>query len=157
MSTSDPIVFPVFQTSGLTAPFTWMDMSLGLADGMVNALDTSSEDLFVAKIQFRATSSSPLAVETSQVWDGPDLKITVYGKSIMTLQNRTDSGNASTVITSNEANPLRGKEYLLRGSGGRVRDFRYTATGGNYNMLASSNTGVIFVASNQYSGEPAGS
>lgn len=150
-TTTDTTYETILTTS---AGDTYLDMADNLANGLCNMVKSTDQDMRVHYLQFRTTATVAYPVFGSKEWDVSKCRITLYGKSILCLQNRTESSSltnpTSTEIIS--TNPVRGKEYLCTGAGPRIRDTRQAGTVASSNQFTCDSKGGGFLVSSLSSG-----
>jgi hypothetical protein len=145
---SDPQYQAILTIAGTPS---YLELADSLANGLINQCNNVSEDMFVKELQWRSDGTGSSGTNmASKIWDATEVSITIYGKSLVNIQNRTAAGDVgdTTLTTSIYANPLHGKHYTIKGFGTHVRDGATTTTGKNTVMTPNSLSGVFAIASN---------
>jgi hypothetical protein len=151
-ATANPTWVTVADISG-TGAATYTDLSILLADGLINLYDATAgnKDLFIHQIRWlvdgaTATASSLMNLST-RFWDATEVRIAISGKSMCNIQNRTLAGDvADTALTTSiYANPLHGKHYSFKGNGARMKNLGEAVINTSGQFAPNQATGVVEV------------
>lgn len=137
--TGDPQYTDVFTSTGSES---FLDIADGLANGLLNIVTNSTQDFMLTELQFRSTGVAATNMEFC-VWNANDIRISIHGKSMLNIQNRTAAGDASAQTTSIYANPLHGKHYFCVGSGARIRDLGNAVINTSSQLVPDTKTGLV--------------
>lgn len=122
---------------------SWRALADELKDIVAPIFDDGT-DAMIESIRFGTDASGHTG---DVVLRGTDISIQVVGNSVMTLQNRTNSGTAAgedhSGILDVAHNPLRGKIYSGRGSTAAIKDGETTIASGLTSPVFDVTTGVM--------------
>jgi hypothetical protein len=149
-SSSDPQYLTILTIVGTPS---YLELADSLADGLVNLCTTVTEDLMVTKIQWKSNGTGSTGTNMAfKLWDASEIRIDIYGKSMLNIQNRTTGGEGpgtgSKETTSIFANPLHGKHYLVKGFGARVKNLGVGVLSTSDQLVPSTLTGEVGIGSN---------
>lgn len=155
LDATDPTFTTLLEQNGATTSVTYQGLADALSDGLVAMVSTASTALMITEVQFMGSLSSSGSTHVSlpfRSFSGNEIFISVTGKSIVNIQNRTEGGAAADhpaedLTTSIYSNPIKGKTYTFNGGMIRFRDIGLAITGTSRQMAPDVLTGFGTVSS----------
>ncbi|AGS36205.1 hypothetical protein [Circoviridae 9 LDMD-2013] len=132
----------------LIAALASVDSYLAFADKIGNGIvdKCSAEDFHALKLQWAVSGVVDTNLGYAE-WNADEVRITISGKSLVNIQNRTAAGDTavSELTTSIYSNPLIGREYSYKGYGARIRDVGYRTSNESAQFVPDSLVGTVVV------------
>lgn len=147
--TAEPNSVATLVVAALVSGDTYLDFADKIADGLTGLVTTSSTAFMLTKLQWRATDAAGVSL-AGALWNPQEMFVTIAGKSILNLQNRTAAGDVGGALSKDNiyANPLIGKHYVFKGTGTLVRQIGYTSANTSASLVPDSTSGIYRTASN---------